>query len=312
MAKSSPKSKWVWHYTNTAGLLGILETQAAVAQMQRLGEKRELPRGAFSLRFTDAQYLNDPQEMRFAREELADILQDQDEPGSFTDDDRAELQEALEWLKDPNQVPSRTGDITARGTYVACFSKAKDSLSQWSGYAGTRGYAIAFDPIVIAEMWAPVTVGRSELQQDETVLVQPKVYDMRYGLQNITEWFRQIAPLIITPRFETPRRYLCQLALAIAKDTPYQHEEEVRAVVMRGPSPQALSFREGSLGVVPYLTVSHLPQKHESLQLVREIMVGPGDEIEPRRDAVMQLVHELGFDPETEIHVTQSSILFRG
>jgi hypothetical protein len=82
---------------------------------------------------------------------------------------------------------------------------------------------------------------------------------MRYG-KDVTAWFRDIAPRIITPRFKTPRRYLCELALAIAKDLPYQHEEEVRAVVMRGPSPQVLSFREGALGVVPYLTVSHLPK----------------------------------------------------
>ena len=134
---------------------------------------------------------------------------------------------------------------------------------------------------------------------------------MRHG-EDVTAWFRDIAPRIITPLFETPRRYLCELALAIAKDMPYQHEEEVRAVVMRGPSPQVLSFREGTLGVVPYLTVSHLPQKHDSPQLIREIMVGPGDEIEPRTDAVMQLVHERGFNPEFEIPVTQSAVLFRG
>jgi hypothetical protein len=150
----------VWHYTNTAGLLGILDTQAATAQMERMGEERELPRGAFSIRFTDAQYLTDPQELRFAREELANILED--EPADLADEDQDELQKVLEWLNDPDQVPSRTGDITTRGTYVACFSRAKDSLSQWSGYAGSRGYAIAFNPAVLSKMWAPVRIERKQ------------------------------------------------------------------------------------------------------------------------------------------------------
>ncbi|WP_155768601.1 DUF2971 domain-containing protein [Mycobacterium colombiense] len=303
-------AKRVWHYTNTAGLLGILDAQAAAAQMDRMGDTRELSRGAFSVRFTDAQYLNDPQEMRFARVELAGILQDQAD--TLSGEDRDELDEVLTWLRNPDKAPSRAGDITARGTYVACFSRAKDSLSQWSGYAGSRGYAIAFDEEVLGKMWAPIKIKAEDIEPGEHVLVRPKVYEMKYGAQAVTKWFKTIAPLIIEPRFENPRRYLCELALAIAKDDPYRHEEEVRAVVMRGPSPQMLSFREGALGVVPYLVVSYLPLKKNSPRLIREIMVGPGDEIEPRRDAVMQLVHERGFDPETEIPVTQSKILFRG
>lgn len=300
----------IWHYTSTAGLLGILDDRGAKQHQERMGRSEGLTRGAFSIRFTDAQYLNDPQEMRYAREVLVKILLNRAD--ELDGDDRVDLDAALGWLRDdPDKVSSRTKDIVTNGTYVACFSEAKDSLSQWSGYAGSRGYAIGFDRNVLKEMWAPLILEVGDtFQKDE--LVQPLPYEMNYGLESVTEWFNGIAENIINPIVQVPRRQLCELALAYAKDTPYQHEREVRAAVMRGgPTPQVLSFREGKLGVVPYLSVCYLPTKEDDPQLIREIMVGPGDEIQPRQDAVRQLVHERCFDPETEILVTRSGILFR-
>jgi hypothetical protein len=128
LSASAPVPPVLYHYTNSTGLKGILETS--------------------SLWATDADFLNDAQELQFGRLQLCDALIAQAESlhprdliGYSADSSRAAiLRSAVDYL--------RRGDVISRSraeqVYVACFCDHDDLLSQWRGYGSSGGYAIGF------------------------------------------------------------------------------------------------------------------------------------------------------------------------
>src|SRR5215211_7755183 len=116
----------VYHYTNAAGLLGIISTGQLWA--------------------TDIEFLNDAEELTYARAAvLADLRARADEiapPETGSEDGlRADvLRSIAEELEYPPQgEPSSTYHI-----YATCFCEDGDLLSQWRAYGGDGGYAIGF------------------------------------------------------------------------------------------------------------------------------------------------------------------------
>lgn len=312
-----PNPPLVWHYTSAQGLLGILSTDAAEKQAERTKQHGIPSRGAFSLRLTDALYLNDPLELRYGRKMLADCIEAQ--LTDLTGDDAEEVGEVVEWLRTPAESGNGEANRITGGTYVACFSRQKDSLSQWRGYAPGRGYAIGFDENMLQYLVAPIAADDPGMVADWEIelVLRPRVYPVVYGDKAAQEWFTARAADIINPAalFSSPipRRYLAELALALAKQDAYNVEEEVRAVIVQGPTPLVREFREGALGVVPYVTAGFIfpfgPKGGPPL--IREIQVGPGDDGELRREAVVQRLETLGFGPQT-INVSTSAFQFRG
>ncbi len=315
----------VWHYTNAGGLLGILDEKPG----RELAESLALPEspvtGAFSVWFTDALYLNDPQELIFGRKWLAEAVEQELRTASdLTADDRSDIDAALEWVKDPTKVRESTS-----GAYVACFSTDGDSLSQWRGYAGGRGYAIAFDRNVIRQMIAPVIpeglqqqmqLPEREYSQDELTkkllelaeYSQPRFELVRYGEPDARKFFEEQAREIVKPKGPFSRTHLCQFALALVKQGGYCDEKEARAIVLAARIPLRVQFRSGPMGLLPYVSVSFLPYGYNArTPLVREIRVGPGEDRELRKAAVAHLLKERGI-PDWIIRASQTEIDFRG
>ena len=104
-------------------------------------------------------------------------------------------------------------------------------------------------------------------------------------------------------------------ALALVKQKAYEHEQEVRAFFREGPVELDIEFRNGPLGVTPFITAAcGIPAKRFGIeyQLLHDVWVGPGENVELRQAAVVRLLRTRGgFEPD-EVPVHASQILFRG
>jgi hypothetical protein len=311
-----PDPHLVWHYTSSAGLLGILSRDNAHGHANKLKWPYALDHpGACTLRFTDALYLNDPLELEYGRKHLANVLRER--LPDLVGDDRRELDDVLAWLVPPDH-PSQDDaeDEMAGGTYVACFSADSDSLSQWRGYASGQGYAIGFDTERLYMLFPPLTEEPPEgWTRDFGTSFQAD--HVKYGDAAALEYFRGYADLIINPPSEKlgetiPRRYLTELALSMVKQEAYRVESEVRAVIVQGPIGLHHEFRDGALGVTPYITAAFLPYGvHTPAPLIRAVKVGPGGDAKLRKQAVSRLLENEDFDTD-HIDVSASGFEYRG
>jgi hypothetical protein len=323
MSSPEPADSTVWQYTSAQGVLGILSPADAKAQAKRRKiDESKLPKSPFSMRFTEARYLNDPMELRFGASILAECLETEKEARTdLQDDDAEEIDGVIDWLREIDENPSAIHRHQGR-TYVACFSNDKDSLSQWRGYAGRPGYAVGFDPDQLGKQLISPILSELQHKWEADFHLTPIVRPVAYGKRNARKWFQsEVAPAIVgapilftAPGAPVPRRVLAEAALAGVKQRAYKVEHEYRAFIRLGPTPVHREFRagpDGSLGIIPYITASRLDAGGpEGLPpLITEIVVGPGEDIELRRAAVQQAVdvHAEGLIP-----VTTSAFQYRG
>lgn len=113
----------LFHYTNAAGLLGILKGHSFWA--------------------TDYRFLNDAQEAVYARdifiEEVEAVENPALQPGHPVHDDPAAFAPAFNEFK---ESLIQELNSPSRPVYVTCFCESGDLLSQWRAYGAGHGYAI--------------------------------------------------------------------------------------------------------------------------------------------------------------------------
>jgi hypothetical protein len=110
----------LWHYTNGAGLIGIISSGTIYS--------------------TQASCLNDNSEVRYATRLVRKALLDHAGKQLGLETTQFLLKFAA-FLDDTDAEPNHAGSFS----YVACFSRSRDDLSQWRAYAGgENGYAIGF------------------------------------------------------------------------------------------------------------------------------------------------------------------------
>ncbi|WP_206509792.1 DUF2971 domain-containing protein [Rhodococcus sp. KRD197] len=132
----------IWHYTDTAGLLGILRNVDKTAEKgSRVGTYKPV------LHATAAQFLNDRRELTLGLGLVKEALDEFGGPGRQWFDDNPGAKNFL------GQVAAAIQQIIDRTypRYIHCstisFSTVTDSLSQWRAYGrGTGGFAIEFNP----------------------------------------------------------------------------------------------------------------------------------------------------------------------
>lgn len=295
----------VYHYTNAEGLLGILSHSG----LRPAGDDSQLLPGSASIRATDALYLNDPLELEFGRRTLARHLDRR--LATLTGADRRHVAALVDRLKVAHHPVAISLDRGRIGTFVACFSRDPDLLSQWRGYAGGRGYAIGFRKSALENM---VAVRDDRLTEPPAIedLLMPTVAPVRYGTQEAEQFLSYAAERITGPDV-TPvaREHYCQLALALVKQQAYIAEQEERLVVFGGSNLARREFRTSPIGVVPFLTLIYRRIDEAQPLLIREVRIGPGDHAELREAAVLQLLDQLGMNAD-DVTVLRSTILFRG
>jgi hypothetical protein len=289
----------LYHYTDARGLLGIVQTS--------------------SLWATDAEFLNDAQELRFGRSHLraallaaADALSPTGTDKGGPDDSRATIMRSAAGHLEPDPSPGRRN---AHSAYVACFCEADDLLSQWRGYGSSGGLSVGFLSSSLGAVEPPhwkdplegIDVIPEELRPAPPPVTLVKV---RYGDAAIQpamdEVVNRIAP---QPRAHPGvtgfhrAKAVALPALAGIKHAAFSEEAEWRLIVMGLLGEVAVRFRAGRLGVIPYVELP-LPEK-----AIAEVVVGPGENRQLRTQGVERLLAEHGMHDAV---VRQSETPFRG
>lgn len=288
MAHAEQLPEVLWHYTNPAGLMGIIEQRALWA--------------------TDAEYLNDAQELRFGREQIIEALR--------VERDRRESTAQSQASWDPDMAAAITlagalailedGDDTATGwvseVYLSCFCAQRDLLSQWRGYAQGQGYALAFDGAALVRL----PVQSADASPDPMAELRP----VAYGPDSIpARTAEALAHLDAGPTnhpgmrgMDLARRVILKL-LAEHKHEAFEEEREWRLIASLVNAPANRFFRSGSLGLIPYVKLE-IPLD----AALREVMVGPGPDRALRMRAVHHLLATAGL---YDVRVTASQAPFR-
>jgi hypothetical protein len=162
-----PTPKMLYHYTDAAGLRGILESGI--------------------LRFGDIFYMNDPSEMRHGIGTAFELL----------DDMAAEAQgqpELRNFARQFRKILSSGIEVIAH-YFVCCFSRNGNDLGQWRAYgANGYGYALGFDGSELVGAFSKACAPHAQ------------TFEMTYSDEQLRrmlgELMRLVSPLVSLPRQE--------------------------------------------------------------------------------------------------------------
>lgn len=283
----------LYHYTDAAGLIGIVTT----------GE----------LWATDVLYLNDASEFvyifQLIGEQLEQVMKN-DHPyfsGEVAGMIDFASKSALDLLRDDMSV------------FIACFCEKKDLLSQWRGYArGTGGFAVGFKRIETERLAPEGLSSRLEFE--------PVNYDASAQRVEIRE---QLLDAMERNRpsgkgaealFDAYRSFLGGYFGTIgSKAHLYKHpgfaEEKEWRITVRLRRADLVGtgvprFRDGSLGPVPFVPVGVHSTTSPPRLPIREIVVGPTQNPSLAERSVRLLLGSVGYG-HAEVTVTPSVIPLR-
>jgi hypothetical protein len=232
----------LYHYTTTAGLIGIIESGHQWA--------------------TDARFLNDVSEGTYGQDVCREAIRITSEEQGYEGARLAALSLASQWFH-PDAIPA--------SSIVVCFSAQRDQLSQWRAYGAGGGFAIGFDRTSLEERrsfqsatfrLAPVKYDRSEQLKDAGSEIRLRLgakFDERPS-ETVPQGTRLAVRLF--------------LSAAYFKHKAFEEEEEWRAVAHVPLSPCPLSFRASPFGPIPY-GVFPLQATEDDGSPIREVRVGP-------------------------------------
>jgi Protein of unknown function (DUF2971) len=222
-------------------------------------------------------------------------------------DERAAHVEAIK------QLAQLHGQDDPVESYITCLSKHGDQLSQWRAYGRPRGFSIGFDSEALRGM-CPLTLTADKPSLRE-VCYDPAVQD---GM--VVDHFRFVRrqltssgnPALARPEIVGSIFVKEAILLAPAfKDAAFAEEAEVRLQIFHDPTSgvsRDLKFRNGAMGLTPYLEIGLKDPRTGRMTGVREIMVGPQPNQDEALRAVRQLLARNGLD---DVEVKRSAIPLR-
>ena len=239
---------------------------------------------------TDTSYLNDSQELLYAKELIADhltVLCEYPDWENFkTAPDEKDL---LKTYRDMFGRISRVPDV-----FVASFSKKPDSLSRWREY-GRYSICVSGEAL-------------KTCAQQAHGLLSPCVYDQLTQMKLVRGSVRSLIELYRHNR-DKCRFYnrmfeslLCRLG-ALIKHSSFEDECEWRIVVPHVTNPDHRNFRSNNEIVVPYVDVDIGPALQSRLErpVTPQIGIGPGN----KRLSVTAIKHlsekTLGFEAWVQV-----------
>ena len=271
----------IYHYTDLTGLLGILESKELWA--------------------TDVRYLNDASEATYGEERLRELVA-RDLSGRFPRPEAANVFGRV-WKNFTVQAPR---------SFVACFCKEGDLLSQWRGY-GRLGYAIGFDREVLQRLAGEcgfivrdVVYNKAEQQGLVTEVLNQFVANfpvraVRAGAAGDESSIQGAMIWGVTYASD-----LYELVPKL-KHEAFGEEKEVRAIhrCMQGCASE-VRVRPSGLGPAPYVAFGVGTDPETTA--IRRIRVGPNPHVSEASEGVRDLLKWRGL-PGVEVAV--SSVPFR-
>jgi hypothetical protein len=278
-----PDDGVLYHYTTAEGLIGIVKSQALWA--------------------TNAEFLNDAQELQFGRHELHDALVAAADKLSPPDDESGDANYSRATIMRSAAAHLFPGGPFAQRQFhvvhVACFCEKGDLLSQWRGYGAAGGYAVGFRIPELRQVRPKEPGARTGVIDTEVNLVQ-----VRYGDGAMRDTIDKVLGTIAPEPLGHPgvqgysrAQSLVLPALASIKNPAFEEEREWRLVLVTDQHQP--SFRTGPLGVTPYISLCY------PTDAIAEVIVGPGRDQQLREQGMRLLIGE-------EVSVRPSSAPFRG
>jgi hypothetical protein len=283
-ASGSDDPQIVYHYTNAAGLLGILS-------------RKELWQG-------DVEVMNDAQELEFIVPPIvSDLTRKADMLWPSVNDDP---EQSAEWCR-AQIVRMIVGFLTRSiknaedetyHVYATCFCEDSDLLSQWRGYAGEGGYAVGFyaEALKVAatrevegveqSCLARIHYGLDSARAALDALVGNLAMHAKahYSVESWHQFMQQVLPLVST-----------------VKHPSFAEEREWRLLSLSWGLEGDLEFRAGRLGLIPY---RRFPIPVDS---VANVTVGPGYHPEVRQASVVQYLRKHGFK-DADVRLSNSPL----
>jgi hypothetical protein len=314
MSASGKNPPILYHYTDAAGLVGIVGPSSWGVE----DPGKVLARAA-QLRASDVRYMNDTQELLFGAAPLIERLRSAAADSPPTPQWAAALDRLATAFSNPDVFAWKLR------CFAVCFCESGDLLSQWRGYAGgVGGYAIGFS-------WDAVAEHSFAFHPETTV----------NGTAPFPAWLRQVsydtpAAEVVTDQFVGWLRrdyenggfvraqieggeigvYLLATVvlgeLAVLKHRAFEDEQEWRLLAVSEPL-YPVRVRPRPLGVLPYLDIAVNMQTQDAAAdlpaTFAKVVVGPGPDQLGQVAATRELMKACGHDPDV---VVPSTVPFRG
>lgn len=234
----------LFHYTDMAGLLGILrERRIWATHFQFLNDREELEAGRAAIEVTATQLLKKTKQNTWQQRFLEKFS------------DAAKKDTVSYW--------------TEVDLFIASFTEKGDSLTQWQGYGGSgQSVAIGFSPEQFESDDTLVKcIYRKKKFQD---LVASALQDIVRGGSRVLKYNHVQEPDLVAAAFNAACLNVSVLELGY-KNAHFEHESEWRTM---SPDADKAEFRVSSRGeLIPYVQVP-LVRGDELLQ-IDVVRVGP-------------------------------------
>jgi hypothetical protein len=287
----------VWHYTTASGLLGILKDDCIWASsINFLNDATENRKAKQLLRDSVSKRIDSASEADYNK--IVEMLKQSEKNGrQITHEDYNEQLRKL--------LSSKVWDQSEDNVFVTCFSKKKDSLSQWRAYTAVGGsYAIGFETKSLMKLYA-----YPDGKQGHD-FVRRRFSSVEYYSPDVHDSvFDSIAQALIVQSLQGPNGGETWIDILLGdtspffKDEAFREEEEWRLVCSGNISYVGLQFRPGRSHLVPYIAVSLV----DIPDAIKAIIVGPGPNVDLDVRAIRDLVDARCMNME----VTKSKIPFR-
>lgn len=288
----------VWHHTNAAGLVGVVEKSRLWASSPlTLNDASELSHG---MRVVD----------RCWRELRAEFS--------------SRGQQLLDGLLGPQVF-----DKVQATTFLLCATKDRDSLNQWQHYSGDQGFAlgIRIDGVLAAERRPDVHGSPPASDPKGAVFAIPGWYDVIYDPDEQRDAAEALIRFL-TGVADRDEEALKTAALPVGtmllgtlvcrlKHPAFKDEREVRYLAVRGLGNDQEFFRQGPRGLVPFLKLGRVASPTQVGQTATQLLgdlplhavvIGPSDEPGPTEVTLRRLLDIHGY---TATEVGTSAIPYR-
>ncbi|PWN05939.1 DUF2971 domain-containing protein [Rhodohalobacter mucosus] len=244
-----PSPSHLFHYTDSTGLIGILDSEEIWA--------------------TNIRFLNDINEVIEATEAAQKIL--------------LELHKSSNNHKEKSLFKSMLDNINevASHTYVCSFSEDDDSLSQWRAYCPPSGggYALGIPSLQLSAQakeqgWMFIKCIYDDVTKNQVVkeIIDSMLIDFKDGLkQNISLKEQDELTEKVASNFQ-----LNLLAISGAiKNKAFKIESEWRLISPLSTDEKKIRFRKGKSGIIPYCTFKLLSNLNPKTKNLIKLVAGP-------------------------------------
>lgn len=277
----------LYHYTDGAGLLGIVESGR--------------------VRLTDIFGLNDPSEIRHGIDRACTILEEESKQGHRAAGLFAQQFKEL--------MDAHIADMAR--FFVACFSRSGDDLGQWRAYATNgSGFALGFDGTILETAF--ISAGPEE---NATINVY---YDDDALSRGMARLVHQIIPVLVFPAGrnlddDVTRDFILTLGTAFSisalhaalffKHEAYRNEEEYRFLHARHPGDLRSDLKRRARGsrIVHFW---EFDWKERCPNALCEVVIGPAADVEAARSFIEECLRVGGLRADA-VKISRSRIPYR-